>query len=174
MAEAAAVLSEQEKRGDRKERKKKTAARIRWDEEAIKIHHEERGVKYGTMKIDQPETPFLQYDSDDDPVVRQFVENGAPPRQVDAAILQRELGLLSAASKADDEEIPKWRQVETMNKFEAKRNALYHAEALAVAPAIEIEGDLPEGWTAHESRSTPVEIYYFNRATGESTWSRPS
>ena len=34
-------------------------ARVVWDEASLAAHEAERGVAYGTMKIDQAETPFL-------------------------------------------------------------------------------------------------------------------
>ena len=40
-------------------------ARVTWDEAGIQAHDAERGVRFGTMKIDQPDTPFLFLDADD-------------------------------------------------------------------------------------------------------------
>jgi len=34
------------------------------------------------------------------------------------------------------------------------------------------EGPLPSGWSAHQSRSNPGLLYYFNRRTGATTWNR--
>jgi hypothetical protein len=41
--------------------------RIRWDESALARHRKDRGVRYGTMKIDEPETPFLVYNREVSP-----------------------------------------------------------------------------------------------------------
>eukprot|EP01040_Poterioochromonas_malhamensis_P010334 gene10334-11241_t len=34
--------------------------------------------------------------------------------------------------------------------------------------------DLPEGWTAKESKSHPGRMYYINNATKETTWDKPT
>ena len=34
------------------------------------------------------------------------------------------------------------------------------------------EGQLPPGWSAHQSRSNPSLFYYFNSCTGATTWNR--
>ena len=33
--------------------------------------------------------------------------------------------------------------------------------------------DLPQGWTAHESKSHAGKIYYHNKTTNETTWTKP-
>ena len=38
-------------------------ATVKWDEESLALNESERGVKYGTMKIDHPDTPFIYYDA---------------------------------------------------------------------------------------------------------------
>ena len=42
----------------------KSRGRVTWNEDILAKHARERGVLYGTMKIDQPDTPFLVYDAD--------------------------------------------------------------------------------------------------------------
>ena len=37
----------------------RAAMRVKWDEKDISAHDAERGIAFGTMKIDQTDTPYL-------------------------------------------------------------------------------------------------------------------
>ena len=67
--------------------------RVKFNEDEIAVDMEERGKIYGTMKIDQVETPFIYYDMDEDPLVAQYKPNEAP-QKVEAKALQEALGIL--------------------------------------------------------------------------------
>eukprot|EP00946_MAST-07B_sp_MAST-7B-sp1_P003615 g3615.t1 len=76
--------------------------RVRFNEEGIAVDMRERGVLYGTQKIDQIETPYIYYDPERDPIVAQYTE-GAPGPEMVASELQEKLGLLAREQKLDDE-----------------------------------------------------------------------
>lgn len=45
---------------------------IKWDEPAISVHMQERGVEYGTMNVGEPDTPFVHLDSRDESSMKVF------------------------------------------------------------------------------------------------------
>lgn len=158
--------------------------RCKWDEKSLAADAEERGVKYGTMKIDHPDTPFLYYDEERDPVVAVRANMlPADGGKHDAAAgaktefhveeLQAKLGLVAeAAEDTDDSRFtsPKWGAAEAHEEFLAKRRALYAGEAEICA----INTSLPVGWTAYRARSEPHDIYYVSDANGEAVWETPT
>lgn len=161
--------------------------RCKWNEESLAAHAEERGVKYGTMKIDHPDTPFLYYDEDRDPVVavranmlpearekRNGEVEGGVKQEFHVEELQSKLGLISQAASSHESDQrfdgPKWGAAEAHAEFLAKRHALYAGEAELAG----IIATLPEGWTAYRARSEPHDVYYVNDATGEAVWDMPT
>lgn len=72
----------------------KQRRKVRWDEEVIEQHMKERGVLYSTMKVDQPDTPFLFYDSEDESHVEIF-SRSTNHEKVSVEALQARLGLLT-------------------------------------------------------------------------------
>ena len=53
--------------------------RVTFDEDGIAVDMAERGVLYGTQKINQPETPYIYYNPEEDPdVAAQFTRSGSP------------------------------------------------------------------------------------------------
>ena len=171
---------------------KRPSPRVVWDEATLAAHQAERGVEYGTMKIDQIDTPFLYYESQsrsDDAtehhsIHSNFLKSLAPevlegegaqgaaasgPKQMAMEDLQKILGLL----EVDEEgaavlERPKYTAGGDAD-FEAKRQAIYAGEAQIAAAS---EG-LPDGWAALLSRSEPREIFYYHSATKTTQWERP-
>jgi hypothetical protein len=154
---------------------------ITWDEANISEHDAKRGIEFGTMKIDQPETPFLYLNSESasrgelcsgkGPALNGVLDG--PPPKVTIEDMQKALGVLEEAETAGADRFadPKFASVEgDGSSFEERRAALYRGEKLLAALA---EG-LPSGWTVLMSRSTPHEPYYRNDATEETTWDRPS
>ncbi|KAG8459801.1 hypothetical protein KFE25_014364 [Diacronema lutheri] len=112
----------------------KPAVRAKWDEPTLEEHLKERGVEYGTMKIDHPDTPYLYYDKEADKPLT-YVK-GALPQSVDVHELQSKLGVLHLAQEAGDEHAPHSAAIsqavaaheEKVSAFEAKRRAHYKAE----------------------------------------------
>ena len=146
-----------------------TKPRVKFDEDGIAVDYAERGVLYGTQKIDQVETPYIYYDSDEDPIVHlnsnTSNELGVPQR-MEAAQLQAKLGLLLAQqTKATTAAVAtatspmttttspltaptqpsagpaKWEQAEKRMDFESKRRQLYAAEGNAFAKGTGGEGE---------------------------------
>jgi hypothetical protein len=77
-----------------------TKPRVKFDEDGIAVDYAERGVLYGTQTIDQVETPYIYYDSDEDPIVHlnsNTSEELGVPQRMEAVELQAKLGLLLAA-----------------------------------------------------------------------------
>lgn len=112
----------------------KANMRATWDEPTLEEHLKERGVEYGTMKIDHPDTPYLYYDKEQDQALT-FVK-GELPQTVDIHELQSKLGVLHLAQETGDEHTPHSAaiskavadQEERISAFEAKRRAHYRAE----------------------------------------------
>ena len=112
--------------------------RVKFNEDEIAVDMEERGKIYGTMKIDQVETPFIYYDMDEDPLVAQYKPNEAP-QKVEAKALQEALGILLEQKKGncggappvdnDEDGGEKWKQADKRMEFIANRNQLYNNEA---------------------------------------------
>lgn len=120
---------------DRSRRASRRAnVRAKWDEPTLEEHLKERGVEYGTMKIDHPDTPYLYYDKDHDQALT-YVK-GELPQTVDIHELQSKLGVLHLAQEAGEEHTPHSAaiskavadQEERISAFEAKRRAHYKAE----------------------------------------------
>lgn len=150
--------------------------RVKWNEEGIAKDKEERGKVYGTMKIDQIETPFIYYDEDEDPMVSQYKPDGKPEK-LEAVKLQEALGILAEQQKGNcggEQPIQQWEKADRKMEFISNRNKLYNQEAVISSNVVETIVDLPEGWTAHRSTSDPTEIYYFCKATGVSQWEKPT
>mmetsp|Transcript_31543 Transcript_31543/g.82454 ORF Transcript_31543/g.82454 Transcript_31543/m.82454 type:complete len:340 (+) Transcript_31543:80-1099(+) len=163
------------------------SARVVWDEANLAANDLERGVAYGTMKVDQAETPFLYYEDGqgekgaDDPNVA-IHSNFLPsehvakaeaerpgPRQMNVEELQKMLGLLETDEKGVAIiEKPKYTATADAD-FEAKRQAIYAGEAQKAAASV----GLPEGWAACLSTSEPREIFYVHLATNSTQWERP-
>ncbi len=111
--------------------------RVKFNEKEIAVDMEERGKLYGTMKIDQIETPFIYYDVDDDPMVAQYKPN-EKPQKMEAKALQEALGILLEQKKGNCGGVPveniiedgeKWKQADKRMEFIASRNQLYNNEA---------------------------------------------
>ena len=150
--------------------------RVRWNEDGIAKDMEERGKVYGTMKIDQVETPFIYYDEEDDPMVSQYKPNGEPEK-MEAVQLQDALGILAEQQKGNcggAQPMQQWERADRRMEFLSNRDKLYSQEAAVSSNVVENVVDLPEGWTAHKSSSSPIEIYYFCKATGKSQWEKPT
>lgn len=150
------------------------STRVKWDEEQISSHLLERGVEYGTMKIDHPDTPFLYYEEEQDPPCAQNIGPGVPPAKMEVEELQQALGLLSDAEESGVKRFhqPKWQAVEgdaAASSFAQQRAALYSDEAGHAA----LQKGLPEGWVVARARSEPRDYYYVHELTGETTWDRP-
>ncbi len=77
--------------------------RVSFDEAGIAVDYAERGVLYGTQKIDQVDTPFIYPisldEAEGDPVVQQYTPSG-PPEAIKASELQRALGIVADAQAA--------------------------------------------------------------------------
>lgn len=112
----------------------KAGLRAKWDEPTLEEHQKERGVEYGTMKIDHPDTPYLYYDKEHDQALTYV--RGELPRTVDIHELQGKLGVLHLAQQAGEPHTPRSAaiskavadQEERISAFEAKRRAHYKAE----------------------------------------------
>lgn len=173
-----------------------TKPRVKFNEKEIAVDMEERGKLYGTMKIDQVETPFIYYDADEDPMVAQYKPN-APPQKVEAKALQEALGILLEQQKGNCGGAPvetagdlgKWEQADKHMTFVANRHKLYSNEASvlkqdhtqgsgisnsAVDETLPVSGiELPEGWVAYRSRSCDGKLFYYHAETDTCTWSIP-
>ena len=155
-------------------------ARVTWDEAGIQAHDAERGVRFGTMKIDQPDTPFLFLDADDPcgemaaihpkylaTHVPTAERTGAGPHRMHVKELQDALGLVTT----DEDGLasfsrPKWSHSEG---FEAQRQALYRDEARVAAISV----GLPDGWAVLLSTSEPREPFYHHEESNLTQWERP-
>ncbi|KAJ1633637.1 hypothetical protein T492DRAFT_866436 [Pavlovales sp. CCMP2436] len=113
---------------------RRTEAHAQWDEPTLEEHQKERGVVYGTMKIDHPDTPFLYYDKEaDEPF--EYVK-GDTPKTVDVHELQQKLGVLHLAHVMGEEVTPHGAAIskavdeheKRLSAFEAKRRAHYKLE----------------------------------------------
>ena len=125
--------------------------RIKWDEEGIKRHDAQRGVSFGTMKIDQLDTPFLYLDeggNEYDGVaihpaylashIPTANQRGAPrPHTMEVDALQKALGLSSLIERIRGIEMdvygcailaPRWTQSEAEG-FGAQRQVRLAAMA---------------------------------------------
>ena len=141
--------------------------RIRWDEEGIRAHDAERGVLFGTMKVEHLETPYLYLD-DAEPVEGELCaaihpkylpthvphasgEPTAPgPYSMPVADLRNALGLL----ETDEEGLvnlprPKWAHAD---EFGMQRQEMYRSEAEVDA----LSRGLP-GTPAHTARCCRAE-----------------
>ncbi len=150
--------------------------RVKFNEEGIAKDMEERGKIYGTMKIDQIETPFIYYDEDEDPMVSQYKPDGNP-QKMEAVKLQEALGILAEQQKGNcggEQPLQQWEKADRRMVFISNRDKLYSQEAVVSSNVVETIVDLPEGWTAHRSTSDPTEVYYFCKATGVSQWEKPT
>ena len=77
--------------------------RITWDEHGLATDAKERGVAYGTQKIDHPDTPYLYYDEEEPGHIRAHDSGGAPHclggEKVEVDALKRALGLVASADR---------------------------------------------------------------------------
>lgn len=174
--------------------------RVKWDEPNLKAHDEQRGVAFGTMKIDQLNTPFLYLEDDggewaDVKIHPGYLEShvptasqtGAPrPHKVDVEQLQESLGLSELIERIRGMETdadgcavlaPRWAQDDATesspvvrSSFGAQRQALYAQEARMAA----LSAGLPDGWAVTLSSSEPREPYYAHAESGVAQWERPA
>jgi len=161
------------------ERAKRTIERrrIKWDEEGIQAHDAQRGVMFGTQKIDQINTPFLYLDQDGGDVsihpaylkthVPDVEQMGSPrPHVMPVQDLQDALGVVETdAQGCAVLSQPKWSRTDD---FGAQRQAFYASEARTAALA---EG-LPDGWTLVMSSAN--EPFYYHEESGETRWDMPA
>jgi hypothetical protein len=181
---------------------KRVPPRVRFDEEGIAVDYAERGVLYGTQKIDQVDTPFIYYDSEEDDyssniMVAEYAPDGEPQKMM-ASELQAKLGLLAQQQQQEQQEQErkqengetnektpvkepkKWEQVERRMDFESKRRMLYAQEgntfARGTLPNDVQEGDddllLPSGWVIMKSRTDGAKFYY-HAGSNTTQWERP-
>ena len=110
--------------------RRESNVRAKWDEPTIEGHLKERGVLYGTMKIDHPDTPYLYYDKEKDEAFEHV--KGELPKTVDITELQDRLGVLHLAQEAGAPTTPQASAVsqgqDRVSEFEARRRAHYAAE----------------------------------------------
>ena len=148
--------------------------RITWDEHGLATDAKERGVAYGTQKIDHPDTPYLYYDEEEPGHIRAHDSGGAPHciggEKVEVDALKRALGLVASAQENGEERFsqPKWAAVDDEG-FQARRHDFYAGEAELAALAKR----LPPGWSAQFSRSEPREIFYSHEPSGRTQWDMP-
>ena len=128
---------------------------ICWDEEGIQAHDAERGVLFGTMKVDHVETPYLYLDEANPEgdsaainskylpaLVPQVVPPNAPgPYTMPVAALEHALGLL----KTDEDGLvnlsrPKWAHAD---EFGVQRQELYTREASIAVLSRDLPGTPP-------------------------------
>lgn len=124
--------------------------KVRWDEEGIQAHDAERGVMFGTMKVDHVETPYLYLDVDDSAAINSkylpaLVPKVVPPNvpgpyKMPVAALEHALGLL----KTDEDGLvnlprPKWAPAE----FGVQRQELYTGEASVAVLSRDLPGAPP-------------------------------
>lgn len=114
--------------------RRKSSTRARWDEETLQQHETERGVLYGTMKIDHPDTPYLYYNKEKETVL-EYVK-GQPPKEVEVPDLQARLGVLHLAQETGEDVTPQAAEAhetaearERRLAFEKKRREHYKREA---------------------------------------------
>ena len=141
---------------------------ITWDEEMLAEQERDRGVVYGTQKIDHPDTPFLYYDEEAFPAVQEAVGAGKKV-VIDAADLQKRLGLLHSQEERFQQ--PKYDlAADSSEAFFEKRNDFYSGEAEVAAASV----GLPAGWTALMARSLPKAIFYHHAESDTTQWERPT
>jgi len=179
------VASDDSHEGDAEPGTAPSRRQVAWDEANLAVNDAERGVEYGTMKIDQSDTPFLYYqgtesrdESANPPMAihskylppEAAAEQGGPgPRQMEYQELQRLLGLV-ATNEQDEAILEKPKYVAVSNAdFERERQAHYEGEAQVAAASV----GLPEGWAARLSTSEPREIFYVHIASNATQWERP-
>ena len=144
---------------------------ITWDEQTLAAQSLQRGVEYGTMKIEHPDTPFLYYDEaqsrgDDKQTVCEMNLGQGTKEKLSISEMQDKLELTEClakiANQSEDERFPgpKFARVDT--GFGAQRTAHYGGE---VELARLSTGLLP-GWKAMYSRSEPREAFYYNEESG--------
>ena len=145
------------------------ARRCYWDEACLQAHEAERGVEYGTMKIDHPDTPFLYYDEKEDSVAGVYEPGKSEPRRVEVGELQKALGLIAEQGDGERFSAPKWVATEARDEFLAKRGEFYAGEAELAA----LSKGLPSGWIALRARSEPRDVYYYHESSDTTQWRRP-
>ena len=115
--------------------------RIRWDEDGIQAHDAERGVLFGTMKVDHVHTPFLYVDSSNPEADKVSIHHNylpthvphadppqtAAPYELPVAELQHALGLLETDTEGKAHRPqPRWAHPAL---FAAQRTDFYTGEA---------------------------------------------
>lgn len=160
--------------------------RITWDEANIAAHDAVRGIEFGTMKIDQADTPFLYMHSESasrgeicsgkGPALNGVLDG--PPPKLTIEQMQDALGLVleAEASGAERFDKPKFVRVdgEAADSFAARRAAHYRGLGQHATQLTALAEGLPEGWSVEMSRSEPKEPYYRNEVTDETSWDRPT
>jgi len=149
-----------------------------WDEEGIAAHDAERGVRFGTMKVDHVGTPYMFLDEEAGSVaihskylpdvVPYALQPDAPgPYTLPVGELRHALGLLETdAHGTVNLPRPKWSHTE---EFGRQVHELYSGEGRVAA----LSKELPDGWTVFISRSEPCEPFYFHLETNLTQWERP-
>ena len=122
--------------------------KITWDEEGIQAHDAERGVLFGTMKVDHAETPYLYLDEDDPEYgtpgihpnyLPTHLPDATPPSKpgpysMPVDELQAALGLLQTDEHGLVNLRPTGRgRWEHADEFGLRRQELYGGEALVAA-----------------------------------------
>jgi len=123
--------------GSRVDSIKSQGSRVTWNEPSLAQQSVERGVLYGKMKIDQPDTPFLIYDKDmaDNLNLIGTIENRhSEPTFVNINELQAKLGILEILQDSGKELRPG--NVEISSDFKEKRKQVYQEEGAAFVDSL--------------------------------------
>lgn len=122
------------------------APHVTWDEAAILRHQSEAGVLYGTQRVEEAVTPFL-YSGVETP------EHSGP---------------------RTEEGGPGWRTIGEHVPGEGRREVNIDELRARLGVCLEAMRDPPPPWLKMKSRSEdPGETFYFNPATGETSWDFP-
>ena len=116
--------------------------RVKWDEGNLEGHMQDKGKLYGTMVIDEVDTPFLVYDEElaERHNLIGTVEKDRSVTPIDMTVLKEKLGLLSAGK---DTTVSGNRAQRA--SFEERRLKFYQEEAKQyVASEAEVNGERPE------------------------------
>ena len=133
---------------------------LSWDEEGLRRHESERGVAYGTQKIDQPDTPFLYPRDDTTNTVQEAVGHGRK-QTWDEEELKHKLGLLA---QKDAQQEPRF---DTPKYTPDMVRSARHNQRL-VARARFVKSSSPARSFATRRRTRP-----FSRSARKSTAARP-
>ena len=131
--------------------------RVRFHEAGIAVDMAERGVLYGTQKIDQVETPYIYYDPERDPIVAQYNEHGRGPEMV-AEQLQIKLGLLAQEqAHAQQQQQQQQQHLEEEQGGQGERDQATRAQLAAAGAALLVAaGGAGDGEDGAASSSSSV------------------